>query len=457
MSKGPIDEALERLIRDRGGEYALWSRSEGLKLTFAELGERVATWRGRLAAVSGGPVGLATGNVAAFPELFFALRGLGCSVVAMDGGQSEDDRLQLATELGIPHLLHRGAAGVDTGSGVRLLSTGASPMATPPGTALVKLTSGSTGQPVGACLSEQALVAGIEQIGHGMEIDGRDRVLIVIPLSHSYGFDSGVLSLAVLGTLLILESSAYPASIMSALEEGGATFFPAVPPIVRTLGRYPWRSLPLRRVICAGGPLRDDVAREFRHRSGLAVHQFYGCTESGGITYERSPEEAAAAGTVGHPLPGVRVALGADGLVQVHSAANALARLGEVPAGGPRVVTTGDRARFRSDGRLELLGRSEEVLNVGGKKVAVAAIESAIRDLPGVEDVVVVGVDDPLRGDRVVAFVVGGDDRLDLADLPPSYQPREVRHLSSLPVTERGKLDRETLRRLAALPRETHD
>ena len=69
-----ILQAFERLVRDRGGEPALWSRGEGLRLTFADLAARVAAWRTPLSALPAQPVALATGNCVAFPTLFLALR-----------------------------------------------------------------------------------------------------------------------------------------------------------------------------------------------------------------------------------------------------------------------------------------------------------------------------------------------------------------------------------------------
>jgi long-chain acyl-CoA synthetase len=76
-------------------------------------------------------------------------------------------------------------------------------------------------------------------------------------------------------------------------------------------------------------------------------------------------------------------------------------------------------------------------------------VEEALRDATGVEELAVVGVDDPVRGDRIVAFLVADDHRIDLSLLPLGLQPREVRLVQSLPYTERGKLDRQRLRELA--------
>jgi len=448
-----ILQVFERLARDRRAEPALWSRPEGVRLTFGDLAERVDEWRATLAVLPASrPVALATGNCAAFPTLFLALRARGLPVVAMDGALPLAARLELCRRLGIGSLLHRDPAeGEPLGDGVRVSQVAdVEPREPPAGTALVKLTSGSTGDPLGVCLSEEALLAGIAHIVEGMSIEPRDRVLVAIPLSHSYGFDNGVLSLAVAGTPLVLENSFYPSPLLTALAEGEVTFFPTVPPLVRGLAETPWPAgLPLRTVICAGASLPVETARRFRERSGRHVHQFYGSTETGGISFETDPGDAAAEGSVGRPLPGVTVGFAPGSIVTVTSDANFGGHLGRDDELRPRAVHPGDTGEIDAGGRLRLTGRSADICNVGGRKIPAAALEEALRGATGVEELAVVGVDDPVRGDRIVAFLVARGRVVDLSALPSGLVPREVRLVDDLPYTERGKLDRQALRELA--------
>jgi acyl-CoA synthetase (AMP-forming)/AMP-acid ligase II len=275
-------------------------------------------------------------------------------------------------------------------------------------------------------------------------------VLVAIPLSHSYGFDNGVLSLAVAGTPLVLEPSFYPSPLLAALAEGEVSFFPTVPPLVRGLAEAEWpRDLLLRTVICAGASLPVETARRFRCKSGRAVHQFYGSTETGGISFETAPEEAAAEGSVGRPLPGVTVGFAEGGVVEVASDASFGGHLGRDRTLTRRLVAPGDTGVLDPTGRLRLTGRSADICNVGGRKIPAAALEEALRGATGVEELAVVGVDDPVRGDRIVAFLVARGRAVDLSALPCGMQPREVRLVDGLPYTERGKLDRAALRVLA--------
>ncbi len=451
-----IVEAFARQVRDGGERQALWSRSEDLRQSFAQLDACAVEWQRRLAAADRRPIAVAVGNVGAFCHLSLAMLRLGIPMVAMDASASHRRKLELCRHLGVPTLLHRdGAQAADLDEpwpgDVRASKVEVgTPAELPPDTAIIKLTSGSTGQPEGICLSAEGLAHGIRHIGDGMELSADERVLITIPLSHSYGFDNGVLSLLALGAPLILEPGIFPSSLFRALAESAATFMPLVPPLVRSLGQSQWPpGLALRRVICAGGLLQEEQAQRFLDASGRAVQNFYGSTETGGISFEAAPLQAAARGTVGKPLPGVRLDIDGAGRVSVTSPANLLGYLGRPGVSGATVIT-GDTGEWTPEGRLRLTGRTADILNIGGRKVPAVRVESALRELPGIRDVAVVGVDDAVRGDRTVAFVVTEHWPLDTTSLPATLLPREMRRLEALPYNERGKVARQHLRQLAA-------
>jgi acyl-CoA synthetase (AMP-forming)/AMP-acid ligase II len=312
------------------------------------------------------------------------------------------------------------------------------------------VTSGSTTDPRAACFTEEALVHGIEHLRRGMELTARDVVLISIPLSHSYGFDNGVLSLAAVGTPLVLQPDVLPAALQRTIRERAVTFFPAVPALIRALGHAgPGGATSLRSVICASAPLAREDAERFAASWGLRVRQFLGATEAGGIAFETRPEDPASAGTVGFPLPGVRVEPHEGGL-RVHSKAlrHALLPGGEA-AEGP--VETGDLAELTPEGRLRLLGRATLVANVGGHKVDLGALDAFFRGLPGVAEAAAVPVEDAARGHRIVAWIESRDQsperllELCRTRLSAREVPHEIRVVAELPRTGRGKLDRAAL------------
>ncbi len=461
MTHSPFCSALARQARDQGGREAVRSEGERASVSFAGLEERSGAWEQALQKAGVAPgtlVASSTGNTLAFIETFFALRRLGAAVLIIDDGHAPAGTLEVCRAMGASGVLHRnpalGGAAIEGAPDptVRLATLAGS--APPDGTAVVKLTSGSTLNPRGACFTEEALVEGIDHIARAMSLTPRDRVLVSIPLGHSYGFDNGVLSLAAAGTPLVLQPDVLPAALLPSIRDRGITFFPAVPALVRALSQVEWpEGLTLRGVICASAPLSAETARAFRAASGMSVQQFFGATESGGISFETNPDEEDAGGCVGFPLPGVRIEMHPEEGVLVHSPANRFALLPsrETP---PRHVATGDRGELTPEGRLRLLGRIQVVGNIGGIKVDVGAIDAFFRALPGVGDAAVLPVDDPIRGHRLVAYVEsevhspGSLLELCRARLSAREVPSEIRVVVQLPRTARGKLDRSALQEM---------
>jgi acyl-CoA synthetase (AMP-forming)/AMP-acid ligase II len=446
MPASPFVDALELRVRDEGSRLAVVSESERRSLTFAALGAGIRARKEALATAgigAGGLVALSAGNSIAFLELFFALRSLGAGVLAVDGGLPREAAEAVSSRMG--------ASWMARADGVARIEPAAE---VPKGTEIVKLTSGSTLSPRGACFTEAALLHGVRHLLRGMDLGADDRVLISIPLSHSYGFDSGLLSLAEGGTALLLQPDPTPAALLGTMRTHGATFFPAVPALVRALSQVRWpEGLALRKVACASAPLSSDAAEAFRLASGRRVQQFLGSTETGGISFETDPADPDSAGAVGRALPGVTVHLDGEGRVRVSSPANRFALIPPEPA--PDWVETGDRGEFTPGGRLRLLGRASLTANVGGVKIDLGSVEAYLRGLPGVEESVTLAVEDAARGHRIVAFVEGRGCRAgDLLSacrgrLAPKEIPAEIRVLERLPRTERGKPDRAALAAMA--------
>lgn len=419
-------------------------------LTFLQLDELVERVAAAFADLGPGPIAVAIQSRVRLVVAVLAAWRQGRAVVLLDPATQAGELQRWAPRLGARWLIHEPegeTSAPDASPQARALD----PALTLPAEAvLVKVTSGSTGEPAGAVLDAAALLAGIDQISRGMAITGTDRIVVPLPLSHSYGFDSGILSLLAVGTPLILESSLYLSSLVSGLPEAQGTVLLLVPPLVRALAAAPWPNHHrIRLVISAGGPLEPAFASAFAQASGVAVHQFYGSTETGGICFEQDPRDPEAAGTVGSPLPGVHLSLDADARVTVASAANAMALVTSgslATIHGP--IATGDTAEWTGAGRLRLTGRVAGLLNVAGRRVQASGIEHEIQRLPGVREAAVIGVPESVRGDRIVVFVVTDGRRLEASTLPRGVRPREVRYVEALPYTDRGKLDRRRLQEL---------
>lgn len=325
-------------------------------------------------------------------------------------------------------------------------------------TAVLKLTSGSTGEPRAVAVGASALRVGIEQICSTMGIGPADRNLVTLPLAHSYAFDNVIGTLVVHGTPLVLVSDLVPRHLFAVLRETGVTVWPTVPLLLDVMarsgaaGEAPLGSL--RSVISAGAPLPAATRERFAQRFHLRPRTFYGATECGGISFDREGTGDLPDGCVGHPMDGVSIALvdAEDGVgrIRVESASVASGTYPEATPGlGERTLLTSDLGRVDPQGRLHLLGRVGEFVKIHGHKVYPVEVERVIRGIDGVWDVTVVphARSDVSEGLRAVIAADPGVDRAAIVRgceerLSSHKVPRSIEIRRELPRNERGKLDR---------------
>src|SRR6266852_3677766 len=183
-----------------------------------------------------------------------------------------------------------------------LIMRSAAPPALPPDARLVKLTSGSTGRPKGIVTSEANLAADCRNICRTMDIHDDDRNLGAIPFSHSYGFSNLVTPLILQGTSIVISNDYLPQSIVELSNRYSCTIVPAIPMVFEHLAAIrpgDGEFATVRTFLSAGAPLPASTSRRFRERFDIPIHTFYGCSECGGITYDRegASVERGSAGT----------------------------------------------------------------------------------------------------------------------------------------------------------------
>ena len=176
----------------------------------------------------------------------------------------------------------------------------------------------------------------------------------------------------------------------------------------------------LRRIATGGAPLDPRLGASFR-RMGFLVAEGYGMTETSPVLTV-NPWGSIRFGTVGRPLPGVEIELRpvageppGTGEIVVRGA-NVLERYHRDPEATAEVMrdgwfATGDIGRFDADGYLTICGRTRDVIvTAAGKNVYPEEVEARYRGLPGVEELVVLGLPAPGGGERVAAVVVPGGE-----------------------------------------------
>jgi len=324
----------------------------------------------------------------------------------------------------------------------------------PAGARLIKLTSGSTGMPKGIVATEANLLADCINICATMEIRPDDINLGAIPMSHSYGFSNLVTPLFVQGTAVVISNDYLPQSVLTLCNRFSCTVAPLIPMVfdhLITAGAGEFETV--RTFLSAGAPLPPIVSRKFRERFGIPIHTFYGCSECGGITYDREGA-AVERGTVGRAMENVTLTSKRGRLI-VRGDNVALGYLHDATTFQPfddSVFITDDLVDVRENGEIAIAGRASELINTAGKKVNPREVEQVLLQIDGVREAKVYGEPAGARGDVVAAAVVANPDvtreqirTFCLAHLSPHKVPRIVKLIESIPVDERGKVKRAAL------------
>jgi long-chain acyl-CoA synthetase len=468
--RDPIVEAFERV----------GARSPTAELVTSP-GHKTCTWTDVAALASGiaaalprtlpprSLVGLAVPAGPAFLAAFLALRRRGLVVLLLDDQAPPADVQRAAQTLGAELIVRaRGGWPKDKSGFVKEVLSPSDRPSLPDGTAIVKLSSGSTGKTRGIAVSSEALLADERALASTMSLRCDDRIVAAVPLSHSYGFSSIALPALVRGSVLVVPDVSTPLAPIHAATAARATVFPTVPAFLQALlkmSRPPAWPPSVRLVISAGAPLPAETALRFRETYGRSVHVFYGASECGGICYDRDGG-AALRETVGTPIDGVRIALQPldesteQGVVNIASSAVAFGYVND-PTGlsFDGEFRSGDLAQWK-DGELRLLRRTDRVINVKGNKVDPGEIELVLAGLRGVEEVVALGVPCLNTDAQTVRVVIACQpQRLTYesvlawcrARLADHKVPRSILLVTEIPRTPRGKIDRDALQSLTAV------
>lgn len=333
------------------------------------------------------------------------------------------------------------------------------PRTVPAAVAAVVATSGSTGAPRGVLLTAAALTASAAATHE--RLGGPGRWVLALPAQHVAGLQVLVRSVLA-GVEPVLADPRDVGAVAVAARDGRARYAALVPTqLHRALAaaddRLPAALSGLADLdaILVGGAATPPALLERGRALGLRLVTTYGSTETaGGCVYD------------GVPLAGVQVALD-DGVVRLAGptlAAGYTAPAGPVGDGagfveidGRRWFRTADLGRWGPDGRLEVLGRRDDMLVVGGHNVAPAAVEHVLAELPEIAEACVVGVPDERWGQVPVALVVRGSAAPELEraraavmrTLGSAAAPRRLVEVAALPLRGPGKIDRAAAARLA--------
>lgn len=331
----------------------------------------------------------------------------------------------------------------------------------PGNSAFVRCSSGTTGLAKGVLLSHDSIAARMAAANAGLGLGPEDRVLWLLPMA--YHVVVSVLLYIEVGAAIVFGNSLRASTTAAIAREQAVTFLYGSPWHIRRLAELPaGHDLPssLRQAVSTTTALDADAAMLFHRRHGLGVRQAFGIIECGlPLLSPGSPGEAVGSFQV---QPAYRAAVRVDdGTVAERGSGELLLRgPGLLDAyldpWQPRAVVlrdgwfaTGDVARIEEDGSVQLLGRSKDVINVGGVKVFPLEVEAVLAAHPAVSACRVRSGHDPRTGEQVTADVVAaaGTTVDQLAAwcaerLAPLKRPAVITLHEALPLTPSGKVRR---------------
>jgi acyl-CoA synthetase (AMP-forming)/AMP-acid ligase II len=493
-----LPEHIQRAAATRGDEAALVEASSGRSLSYAELRAGitgVATGLAERGLAPGDTFALHAPNRPEWPLAYFGAMAAGAAVTTCSPLATREELIgqlcrtraryvltvpalvsmvrEAAQTAGCEELFSFGEAERTTPLGA-LISTGppAGLAAQPDSVAALPFSSGTTGVPKPARLTHQGLVWNISQIGAVYPVGPDSRVLLFVPMCHSFGQIVMGVTLSTGGSVVTLPQFDL-AAVLLAIQEHRITHLFAVPPAMLALARHPlvdrYDLSSLQYVFCTAAPLSADVEQAVADRLGCQVGQGFGMTEVGpAVTV---PDFAAPRrGSCGKLLPNTQArivdpATGRDRLP---------GQVGELWLRGPQLFAgylddpaataatldvdgwlhTGDLARF-DDGFLCITDRLKELIKVDGRQVAPAELEELMLRHPQVADVAVLGRPDPVSVEVPVAYLVprGELDRPALIawvaeQVSPHKRLADIMLVPEIPRSPAGKLLRRVLRDL---------
>lgn len=340
--------------------------------------------------------------------------------------------------------------------------------------ATILYTSGSTGRPRGVGLTHRGLLANARAIAETLPMAEFPSTAIVLPLNHAYALTSQLLAtLLVGGTVQLFRGLAFAFPVMQEVEREAIESFSGVPSTFRMLAQIadlPELDLSCVRYVCSAGALlrSEDVALIRKVFPAARIFNSYGLVEAGPrVAMIEDSDPSFDQGSVGKPISGVAlrimadghaVAPGAVGEVQIKSP-SVMARYWNAPnetleAMDGAWLRTRDMGYLDARGYLYLFGRREDVVTSGGDKISPYEVEDVLQRHPQIREAAVVGAEDAMRGERIVAWVVPAREAFDpqeairhcTAHLARHKCPHEVRLVERLPRTENGKIQRQVLR-----------
>ncbi|GJE41820.1 malonate--CoA ligase [Methylobacterium soli] len=337
--------------------------------------------------------------------------------------------------------------------------------------AAILYTSGTTGRSKGAMLSHENLASNTRTLVDVWRFTAEDVLIHALPVFHTHGLFVATNIVLATGATMLFLPRLDAKQILELMPR--ATTMMGVPTFYTRLLREPGltraATAHMRLFISGSAPLLAETHREWQARTGHAILERYGMTETN-MSTSNPYEGARIAGTVGYPLPDVALRV----VDPETGAALKSGEVGMIEVKGPNVFQgywrmpektasefkadgffiTGDLGKVDQEGYVHIVGRGKDLIITGGFNVYPKEIETEIDALPGIVESAVIGVPHADFGEGVTAIVVGGAGAPDEAAILSHLEgrlarfklPKRVLFAEELPRNAMGKVQKNILR-----------
>lgn len=340
-------------------------------------------------------------------------------------------------------------------------------------------TGGTTGTPKAVCLTHENLRSNAEMSlawASGTTSAGKETFYAVLPFFHAFGMSLSLLCAVGLAATQVVLPKFGADLVLAAWKRRPATFFPGVPVMfdrLVTRARATGANLSSCKIaVCGAAPNPLAVAQAWEEATGGTIIEGYGMTESSPIILGNPISPARRPGTLGVPYPSTQVRLVDPEDVEREVAPG---EVGELLARGPQVFSgywdnpeesaevlldggwlrTGDLVRQEADGFYVIADRRKELIISGGFNIYPTEVEAAVRSMPQVEEVAVVGLPAEAGNESVVAAILPKEGQTVTLEQVREWAaknlsnyalPRQIAILTEMPRSQIGKVLRRVVR-----------
>ena len=324
--------------------------------------------------------------------------------------------------------------------------------------ALLLYTSGTTARPKGVTHTQRTL-AGNASYMDDWGVTPHDHTLLFTSMAHASGAIMLLISTLWRGATVTIVPVFDPATVLDTWERSGATFYMALPTLVRALlteqKARPRRITSGRLAICGGDTVPVPMQREYETLFGHPLVEGFGMTE--GLPMLANRPETNRPGSMGRPLGDLELRV-VDGEMWVRGAAIATGYWGNAPF-EDGWLKTGDLVEVDADGFVWFRGRKKEIIVRGGSNISPQEVEETLYRHPAVAEAGVIGEPDAYWGEVVLAFVALRAGHAATAEDLVAFSrqhlaeykcPERVLFLPGLPKGITGKVQRRALKEMRA-------